>query len=56
IYLAGGLSKIIGLEEYFHNEFSLNVRVNPDPELAAVIGAGRIMLSDKLYKKLSFKV
>ncbi len=54
IYLAGGVSKIIGLEEYFHNEFSQVVKLNSDPELAAVIGAGRIMQNEKIYKKLRF--
>ncbi len=55
IYLAGGLSRIIGLEEYFHNEFALAVKVCEDPELAAVIGAGRIMQSEKVYKRLRFQ-
>jgi len=54
IYLAGGLSRIIGLEEYFHNEFALSVKVNPDPDLAVVIGAGRIMQNEKTYRRLRF--
>lgn len=54
IYLAGGLSKIIGMEEYFLNEFAVHAKVNTDPELAAVIGAGRIMQNEKLYKRLRF--
>ena len=56
IYLAGGLSKIIGIEEYFHNEFAFSVKIQSDPELAPVIGAGRIMQNEKVYKRLSFKV
>ena len=55
IYLAGGLSRIIGIEEYFYNEFSLAVKVNADPELACVIGAGRLMQNEKVVKRLSFK-
>ena len=52
IYLSGGLSKLVGLEEYFHNEFALSVKVSPDAQLSAVIGAGRIMQNEKVYKKL----
>ncbi len=52
VYLAGGLSKIVGIEEYFHNEFALSVKVTDDPRLSAVIGAGRVMQNEKLYKKL----
>ena len=54
IYLAGGLSQIVGLEDYFFNEFSLNVKVNDNPLLLSAIGAGRIMQNEKIYKKLRF--
>ncbi len=52
IYLGGGLSRIVGLEEYFYNEFSLAVNVTEDPEFVSVLGAGKIMQNDKVYKKL----
>ena len=54
IYLAGGLSQIVGLEDYFFNEFSLNVKVNDNPLLLSAIGAGRIMQNEKIYRKLRF--
>ncbi len=54
VYLAGGGSGIVGIEEYFHDEFSMNVCVGPDPELAVAIGAGKIMQNEKVYKRLRF--
>ncbi|MBP5308451.1 MAG: rod shape-determining protein [Clostridia bacterium] len=54
IYLSGGLSDIIGIEEYFYNEFSLPVKVNENAPLLAVLGAGRIMQNEKVYKRLKF--
>lgn len=55
IFLAGGVSGLIGLPEYFRNEFSVTVRTFEDPELSTVIGAGRIMQNEKLFKRLAFK-
>lgn len=55
VYLAGGVSKLIGLEEFFYDEYSLSVRVHEDPELSTVIGAGKIMQNEKLFKRLTFK-
>ena len=52
VYLAGGLSGIIGMEEYFYNEFSLPVNVSDNPGLLSVLGAGRIMQNEKVYKRL----
>ncbi|MBQ9480855.1 MAG: rod shape-determining protein [Clostridia bacterium] len=54
IYMAGGLSGIIGLEEYFYNEFSLPVIVNENAPLLSVLGAGRIMQNERVYKRLKF--
>ena len=54
IYLAGGLSGLIGLEEYFYNEFALPVKVNENAALLSVLGAGRIMQNEKIYKRLKF--
>ena len=43
ITLSGGLARLHGLAEQFAQEFGVRVQVAPDPALAAVMGAGRIL-------------
>jgi rod shape-determining protein MreB and related proteins len=43
ISLSGGLSQLPGLAEHLGKELGLCVRVVPDPMLAAVMGAGRLL-------------
>lgn len=54
VYLTGGMSRIVGLEEFFYDECSLTVRICEDPHLSAVQGAGKIIQNDKVYKRLRF--
>ncbi len=48
VSLSGGLSQLSGLAEHLGQELGLYVRVVPDPMLAAVMGAGRL-LEEKLH-------
>jgi rod shape-determining protein MreB len=43
IILSGGLTQLDGLAEALQQELKLQVRVAPDPTLAAVLGAGHIL-------------
>jgi rod shape-determining protein MreB len=43
ITLSGGLAQLDGLAEQFTQEFGVRVQVAPDPAMAAVMGAGRIL-------------
>jgi len=43
ITLSGGVAQLHGLAEQFAQEFGVRVQVAPDPALAAVMGAGRIL-------------
>jgi rod shape-determining protein MreB len=43
ITLSGGLAQLHGLAEQFAQEFGVRVQVAPDPAMAAVMGAGRIL-------------
>jgi rod shape-determining protein MreB len=43
VTVSGGLSQLAGLAEMLSQELGLGVRVAPDPMLAAVLGAGRLL-------------
>lgn len=46
IYLAGGMSKIAGLKEYFENKLNVKVIITEEGEYANILGAG-LLCSDK---------
>ncbi|HKQ73782.1 MAG TPA: rod shape-determining protein [Blastocatellia bacterium] len=43
ITLSGGLAQLPGLTEHLNQDLGLRMRVVPDPMLAAVLGAGRLL-------------
>ena len=52
VYLSGGTSKMVGLEEYFYEKMGMRANISDNPEFAVVNGGG-IMLNDKgLLNKL----
>ncbi|MDE6613529.1 MAG: rod shape-determining protein [Clostridia bacterium] len=53
VYLSGGLVKMDGLAEYIEEKLQIPVNVPEEPQLAAVIGAGTILSSDRLWDKLA---
>lgn len=53
IYLSGGLMKMDGLAEYIEAKLKIPVNVPEEPQLAAVIGAGTILVSDRLFERLA---
>ncbi len=55
IYLSGGLMKMDGLAEYIRDKLGIPVNMPEEPRLAAVIGAGTILSSDKLTDALAFE-
>lgn len=56
IYITGGLASLRGLSTYLEECLELPVHMKSDPELCAVKGLQRIVLSKTLYKKLSYSM
>lgn len=53
IFLSGGVMKMDGLAEYIESKLKVLVNLPEEPQLAAVIGAGVMLSSDKLFEKLA---
>ena len=51
IFLSGGLCKMDGIAEYFSQKLNITANTFDEPQLAAVIGAGMIISSDRLIEK-----
>lgn len=52
IYLSGGLSKIVGIEEYYEQKFAMKVNVCENPETAIVLGGGMVLGNKELVNRL----
>ena len=56
IYLTGGIANLRGLSTYLEESIGLPVTTVPDPELCAVKGLQKIILSKAYYKKLTYSM
>ena len=56
IYLTGGIANLRGLSTYLKESIGLPVTTVPDPELCAVKGLQKIILSKAYYKKLTYSM
>ncbi len=52
IYLSGGMFKVDGVGDYISARLGIPVNMTEEPQLAPVIGAGRILSDDALLDKL----
>lgn len=52
IYLSGGMSKIVGIKEYFANNFSSVVNIAEAPELAVAVGLGILQANESLLRRV----
>ena len=56
IYLTGGIANLRGLSTYLEESIGLPVTTVPDPELCAVKGLQKIILSKAYYIKLTYSM
>ncbi len=56
IYLTGGIANLKGLSTYLEESIGLPVMTVPDPELCAVKGLEKIILTKAYYKKLTYSM
>ncbi len=52
IYFSGGVSKTVGLEEYFQKSMDMRANIFDDAQVAAILGGGIIAEDKELLKKL----
>ncbi len=55
IYLTGGGSQLYGLEDYFTKELGYVTTLVKEPELSAIIGAGKLLGDKTLLNKIKLK-
>ncbi len=55
VYFSGGVSKIVGLEEYFNKKMGMRANLSTKGEIAALYGAGFLTTDNKLLKKYMIK-
>ncbi len=55
VYFSGGVSKIVGLEEYFYKKMGMRANLSGRSEVAALYGAGFLTTDNKLLKKYMIK-
>lgn len=53
IHISGGASKIPGLSETIYERLKLRVNLAPNPELAAIIGGGKLLSDKDLLREIS---
>ena len=56
IYLAGGISKISGIEKYIRNALKISVFGADNGENACILGAGRLILDQDLLDKVLYEL
>ncbi|MCQ2400191.1 MAG: rod shape-determining protein, partial [Clostridia bacterium] len=56
IYLSGGSSQIFGLEDYYSNEFGMQVHVAENPETCVAFGGGILLGNKKLLQKIKIRM
>lgn len=52
VYFAGGVSKTVGLDEYFRRNMGMRANLSEDAEMCNVIGGGIVASNKELLKKL----
>lgn len=52
VYFAGGVSRVLGLDEYFNDKMGMHANIAEEPELAAAIGGGIVAGDQKLLARL----
>ncbi len=55
VYLAGGVSALAGLTDYFSEKLQMEAHLASDPQTAVVLGGGRVIGSSTLMKKISME-
>lgn len=53
VYFAGGMSKFIGLDDYFRFNVGIRANISENPELATILGAGKVAGNEKLLASLN---
>ncbi len=53
VCLSGGLMKMDGLAEYFHEKLGIPVSISEEPQLATVVGGGAILANDDLLERFA---
>lgn len=56
IYLAGGLSKISGIEKYFRNHLNILVYTVDNSEDACIVGAGKLISDQEFLDKVIYEL
>ena len=56
VYISGGVSKMIGLEEYFYDSMGMRANIADNGEFSAAIGGGILLSDDALYNKLKINI
>lgn len=56
IYLAGGISKISGIEKYLRNILKISVFANENGENACIYGAGKLISNQELFDKILYEL
>ncbi len=52
VYFSGGVSKTVGLEEYFTRQMGVKANVSQDAEMATIVGGGIVASNKELLKQI----
>lgn len=52
VHVVGGAAKILGLEQFFADRLRLKIRISSEPELAAVLGGGKLLKNRELLEQV----